>query len=503
MTMTSLSRVHAAYRSPAALCALRTDTPLLLGLSGGADSRLLLHLLAKECKESGAPLHLAHVHHGIRGAEADRDEQFCRALADEYGLPIFVLHADVPSLARERGESIETVARAVRYGFFADVMAKNHISLLVTAHHADDNLETVLLHLARGCGLAGLGGISPARAFERLEGAMIVRPLLACSKADILKACDELGLAYVTDSTNADTAYARNLVRAQVLPALSKIADHPEQQVLRTCQTMREDEAFLCELAKEFLSRELRDGAIRRSALSNTHVAVAKRALRLWVHSLCGHLPEACHIDALMALCQTDATAKQVHLPSSIIATAERDVLRLVKGEDGRSAPPCASFDFPFSLTSVDDTSHGFGVRVSFSSPDEHQIITKNDKNVYKPFIRDTLMFDTIVECSAWLEGRALHWRSRDAGDTLLLRGINRKLRKLQNELGIPAALRDRLPLLCDGDTVIWAPFCGARDGAFAPVTSSTRHALCLTIEILPQATDHTKEDFDNDQSHS
>ncbi len=503
MTMTSLSRVHAAYRSPATLCALRTDTPLLLGLSGGADSRLLLHLLAKECKESGAPLHLAHVHHGIRGKEADRDEQFCRALADEYGLPISVLRADVPSLARERGESIEAVARTVRYGFFADVMAKNGISLLVTAHHADDNLETVLLHLTRGCGLAGLGGISPARTFERLEGAMIVRPLLACSKADILKACDELGLAYVTDSTNADTAYARNLVRAQILPALSKVADHPELQILRTCQTLREDEAFLHSLAKEFLSRELRDGAIRRSALSNTHVAVAKRALRLWMHSLCGHLPEACHIDALMALCQADATSKQVHLPMAVIATAERDVLRLVKCEKGRGASPCVSFDLPFSLASIDDASHGFGIRVSHPSPDQHQIITKNEKNVYKPFIRDTLMFDTIVECSAWLEGRALHWRSRDAGDTLLLRGVHRKLRKLQNELGIPASLRDRLPLLCDGDTVIWAPFCGARDGAFAPVTSSTRHALCLTIELLPQAADHTKEDIDNDQSHS
>ena len=497
MTMKHLPHACTAYRSPASLCGLASDTPLLLGLSGGADSRLLLHLLATECKESGAPLYVAHVHHGIRGEEADRDEQFCRELAAAYGLSIYVHHADVPALATERGESIEAVAREVRYAFFADVMKQNHIPLLVTAHHADDNLETVLLHLARGCGLSGLGGISPCRAFERVEGAVIVRPLLLCSKAEILQACNELGLCYVTDSTNADTAYARNLLRAQVLPALSKITDHPEQQAVRTCETLREDESLLASLAKEFLSRELQDGAIRRDALAQAHPAVAKRALRLWVYSLCGQMPEACHIDALLRLCRTDATSKQVHLPDGIVATAERDVLRLAIGKEEHATDSCEAFDLAFSLGTQEITNLGFRITVTDALPDQHQIITKNDKNVYNPFIRDTLMFDTIVECSAWPAGRTLHWRCRGAGDTLLWHGVNRKLRKLQNEIGIPAALRDRLPLLCDGDTVVWAPFCGARDNAFPPVTPSTRHALCLTIEILPQAAQHTKEDFD------
>jgi tRNA(Ile)-lysidine synthetase-like protein len=202
----------------------------------------------------------------------------------------------------------------------------------------------------------------------------------------------------------------------------------------------------------------------------------------------------------LLSLCAPGATSKQVCVPGGIVS-AERELLSFQK-EAGAIQGPKA-FDLPFATGEFDYLELGFRICVNAECEEQHQIITKNDKNVYKPFIRDTLMFDTIVECSAWLEGRALHWRNRDAGDTLLWHGINRKLRKLQNELGIPASLRDRLPLLCDGDTVIWAPFCGARDGAFAPVTSSTRHALCLNIEILPQAADHTKEDFDNDQSHS
>ncbi|MBR2621396.1 MAG: tRNA lysidine(34) synthetase TilS [Clostridia bacterium] len=503
--MTTKKQFHqcAAYRSPASLCGLAPTTPLLLGLSGGADSRLLLHLLAKECKESGAPLHLAHVHHGIRGQEADRDEQFCRALATAYGLPIHVHHADVPALAKERGESMEAVARSVRYDFFADVMKQNDLPLLVTAHHADDNLETVLLHLARGCGLAGLGGISPARAFERLQGAMIARPLLNCSKSDILRMCEELSLDYVTDSTNEDTAYARNLVRAQVLPALASIADHPEQQLVRTCQTLREDESLLRSLAEELLARELQNNAIRRDALSAAHPAIAKRALRLWIDSLCTQMPEACHIEALMQLCQADATSKQVHLPGALVATAERDHLRLTRLSSERAANKHVPFDLPFFLNPQDCKTLGFRVQVNSISPDQHQTITKNDINVYNPFIRDTLIFDTIVGCSAWLEGRNLHWRTRNEGDTLLLHGIHRKLRKLQNEIGLPVALRDRLPLLCDGDTVVWAPFLGARDGAFAPVTASSHHVVCLTIEILPKPADHTKEEFDNDQSYT
>ncbi len=495
----ALSRVRAAYRSPFALAHQAKDTPLLLGLSGGADSRLLLHLVAEECKSTGAALQMCHVHHGIRGEEADRDEMFCRALAEEYRLPIHVYHRDVPTLARERGESIETVAREVRYDCFARVMQEENIPLLLTAHNADDNLETVLFHLIRGCATGGLGGIAPARPLEN-PCHWVVRPLLACSKEDIVAACHALGLSYVTDSTNEDTAYTRNFLRTRVLPALAQVTPHPEQQVTRVSETLREDDECLGFYAEVLMNEALTNQKLRRSVLATPHPALTKRVLRRWVEELSGQPLAYCHLEALLSLCAPGATSKQVCVPGGIVS-AERELLSFQK-EAGAIQGPKA-FDLPFATGEFDYLELGFRICVNAECEEQHQIITKNDKNVYKPFIRDTLMFDTIVECSAWLEGRALHWRNRDAGDTLLWHGINRKLRKLQNELGIPASLRDRLPLLCDGDTVIWAPFCGARDGAFAPVTSSTRHALCLNIEILPQAADHTKEDFDNDQSHS
>ena len=135
------------------------ERKILVAFSGGADSSLLLYALHDLCKENDFSLFAAHVNHGIRGDEAIRDRDFCVGVCKKMGIEIFVLDADVPSIARETGKSIESAARDVRYDFFADVMAKNDIDILATAHNADDNLETLIFRLARGTGLRGLCGI--------------------------------------------------------------------------------------------------------------------------------------------------------------------------------------------------------------------------------------------------------------------------------------------------------------------------------------------------------
>ena len=123
-------------------------------------------MLAEHAKQVGSRIYAAHLNHGIRGEEADRDEQFCIEVAKDYGIRIFVHKADVPWLAKESGKSIELCARDVRYEFFSKVMRENSIPLLATAHNANDNLETVLFNLARGSGIAGLSGIPPKRECE-------------------------------------------------------------------------------------------------------------------------------------------------------------------------------------------------------------------------------------------------------------------------------------------------------------------------------------------------
>ena len=186
----------------------------LVALSGGADSRLLLELTIRALLERdpradvGSRVMAAHLHHGIRGEEAHRDEEFCRQVCESLGISLAVEHADIPALAAESGESIETVARRARYDFFQRVMTECRIPVLLTAHHADDNLETILDRLLRGSGTKGMGGIPPTRPLDTTpDGSRrdIYRPLLEWTKQEILEACEELGLDYVTDSTNEDT----------------------------------------------------------------------------------------------------------------------------------------------------------------------------------------------------------------------------------------------------------------------------------------------------------
>ena len=200
-------------------------TPVLLALSGGADSRLLLDRLAKGSKRWGFPLLLAHVHHGIRGESADRDADFCRALAEQYGLPIEVLFSNVPALAKAHGRGIEEEAREVRYAFFEELMRARNIPLLATAHQADDLLETMLFRIARGTGTAGLCAILPAR---RFANGFVTRPLLGLSAKEVRGACRAEGLKFTEDETNADPAYGGAGVRLAgfwVMSATLKDAD--------------------------------------------------------------------------------------------------------------------------------------------------------------------------------------------------------------------------------------------------------------------------------------
>jgi tRNA(Ile)-lysidine synthase len=399
---------------------------------------------------------------------------------------------DVPAIAKQSGTSVEMAARDARYTFFSDIMRQHRVPLLLTAHHADDNLETVLLHLTRGCGLSGLGGIAPVRPFERVPNSVIVRPLLYCSKADILEACDALSLDFVLDSTNDDVAYDRNFMRSRVLPSLKELGGQAELRITRTCATLREDEEYLTQAADRFIEAHAEGDILLREPLMTAHPAIGKRVLRLWILRLTGQLPESCHTERLWALCRENVSSRVIHLPGNYTVTVGKADLRIAKRSD--AILNNSSLDEPLTMGTKDFLALGWQVTLLAKdeadiSCEQHKKNTQVGKNVYNPFIRDTLTFDTILECDM----QRLRWRGRREGDTLLWRGVHRKLRKLQNEVGIPVDLRDRLPLLCDGDRILWAPFIGAADGAFETATPSSA-AFRLTIQAIP-ITDFSKEE--------
>jgi tRNA(Ile)-lysidine synthase len=191
---------------------------LAVAVSGGADSVALLRALADAAPELGLVLSVAHMHHGIRGADADADAEFVAALAAKLGLSLHRKDANVPASARENRETLEEAARNLRYAWFSELLQAGSIDAIATAHTLDDQAETVLHKLLRGAWTEGLGGIHPV--LTRPEG-VILRPFLDVRRQEIEAWLSLIGQSWKEDATNADTAYTRNRLRRELLPVLA------------------------------------------------------------------------------------------------------------------------------------------------------------------------------------------------------------------------------------------------------------------------------------------
>lgn len=216
---------------------------LTAAFSGGADSTALLRCLYDLQPEFGYTLHAVHVHHGIRGAEADRDAAFCAALCAEYGIPYQCVYVDAPAYAAAHRLSLETAARRLRYDALETAAPDG---LIATAHHASDNAETVLFHLVRGSGMRGLCGIPP-------RNGRIIRPMLHAEKPEILQYLADLGQAYVEDSSNFSQESTRSRIRQTVLPLLETENPAYLRHISRMTAALSEDEAYFRDAAQKLL----------------------------------------------------------------------------------------------------------------------------------------------------------------------------------------------------------------------------------------------------------
>ena len=430
--------------TPQRLAGLTKNTPVLLGLSGGADSRALLHILSLQAARDGFSVTLAHVNHGIRGEEALRDRAFCQALAEQYGFKLFILDADVPTLAAEHGRGLEEEARAVRYAYFSQLMQKQNIPLLATAHHADDQLETMLFRLCRGSGTKGFGGMSPVRP---IKGGYLVRPMLSLPSREIRAFCEREGLSFVTDSTNEDAAYARNRIRLEIVPVMESLFDTPQRRAAALAEDLREDEAFLSSLAEGVLFEAGQGEGLSLSVLAKAPTPVLRRVLLRWCERETGRPPERVHIEALIGLIKSADPSAEVALPNGVIAAIECGCLvRLAEAD--------AQADYCIAFCEGDTVITEAGFCICVEKCDEftkiNNLSTQSSINLY--------MKSAIMK-------NGLFWRPRREGDRLLIHGMHKKLRRLYREAGISPRTRARIPLLCDGEGIVWAPFVGVRDG--------------------------------------
>lgn len=221
---------------------------LILAVSGGADSMAMLHAYLSDPPEF--PIYVVHVHHGLR-PESDEESAAVVAYCEAHKIPCRVFYTKVKD-EMGKGETVESAARRLRYGFFQEYAKEVGATHLATAHTADDQCETVLLHLIHGAGPKGLGGILP----RRKEGDLtVIRPLLHLPKEEILSYCKDRSVPYFEDKSNSDLAYTRNRIRHVIFPELKKINPNVRQALCRTAETLQRQQQALSFRAEEFLSK--------------------------------------------------------------------------------------------------------------------------------------------------------------------------------------------------------------------------------------------------------
>jgi len=424
---------------------------IVVGLSGGADSVALLHVLMSLQAELGiSQISAVHVNHGLRGDAAASDEAFVCDLCSSLQIPLKIYQADVRGLSKKESMSIEEAGRKLRYFYMEEAVLGMKNAKIATGHHQNDNAETVIMNLARGSGLRGLCGIPP-------RNGKIIRPLLDISRIEIEKYMASHALKYITDASNLSHEYTRNCIRLEILPAIEK-AVNPQvtQTIAKNATWLRADEEYLQTLAMEafILNRKVEDNnkaaeaiLLDAAALATLPLPISSRVIRLAIRQirLCqGHLSNitASHIYAVLELVQMKS-GKEVRLPGLVAYKEYSQIVITVP------ASPAKFGSYPLQLPSLTDIPE-LNMTVSVSRTEPKKLCPPNLK---KPILYCTNVF----EYGIVTEGLVL--RSRHSGDKINLQGERPFTKKIQDyftDTKTPKHKRDRVPILACGNDILW-----------------------------------------------
>jgi len=416
---------------------------IVVGLSGGADSLMLVHYLKNNFRVTGGKLIAAHVNHGLRGSQADADEQFVKEWCAQNEVPLKVLHADIRTRAQASGKGLEECGRDVRYEFFYQLACGDQ-DKIVTAHTLSDSSETVLLNLARGTGTKGLCGIPPARG-------KIIRPLIAVTRAEVEQYCAYYQLHYVTDKTNFSREYSRNKIRLDVVPILKQLNPAFESAVLRMTQQLAQDEDCLVELARQGMQAARRGNSYCTKAFVDMHPAVRARAIMLAVQNLCKVRLSSEHIHAVsdMLCCGHGA----VTVAGNVNVSVEGELFFISRGntQGKRLKEKKNCWSTPFVLPQT-LTEGGRTVIITVMSKIEY----KNQYKINNLLFNNAIDYDTITN--------NMNFRNRREGDSFTPagRGVTKSIKKLFNESKIPPSARDHIMMLESNGHIIWMEGFGA-----------------------------------------
>jgi tRNA(Ile)-lysidine synthase len=313
----------------------QTAEPIIVGVSGGADSAALL-LALDELVQAGklkVQIVVAHLNHKLRGADAEADALWVAALAEKLGHPAVVKRGDIKKRAAKSKDNLEQAARHARYEFFANVARSRKAKLVLTAHTLNDQAETILLNLIRGSGSDGLGGIEPLRPLSAGSEVVLVRPLVTWARRrDTEKYCHLKSIEYRHDEMNFDDSFNRVRVRKEVLPVFETINPKFVENVARNSELFRQDSVALNLMALTILDRDGTTSAPQPLSAARLRVApaaVRRRALRLWLAQHRGDLRriEQTHVLAIEKLLFSQKSGRTIELPGGGSAFRQNGLL--------------------------------------------------------------------------------------------------------------------------------------------------------------------------------
>jgi tRNA(Ile)-lysidine synthase len=450
---------------------------VLVAVSGGPDSVALLRLLVKLRDELRLHLEVAHLQHGIRGAEAREDARFVAVLADQFGLPFHLREVSVPEIRAAAGKgNLEALARHERYRFFAEVTCARGLGKVATAHTLDDQAETVLMRFLRGSGIKGLGGMAPLQVMESIGDESlkltVVRPLLETSKAEIINYLTQKNQLYRLDRSNQDRTYLRNWVRLELLPKIRERVDSRLGERLgQQAELLRDEDVLLGELARRKLSEISNADGLGRDALLAEPVALQRRLLRLWIEATRGNLRglDFVHIDELLRLIKVGPPQARLAIPGGWELAREYDVVKMLR-RFGPIERECYSYAFTVGST--------------LQIPEAGREL---QGEIVKPPLAELPadLSEAVFDAACLNEPLTLrNFRRGDLFKPLGMTG-HKKIKDLFIDNKVALSVRAKLPLLLLGQEIIWVP--GYGRSRIARVSPDTK--LILRLKLVTLAT--------------
>ena len=408
---------------------------VIVGVSGGADSIALLHLLYN-LKDLNLDLTVAHLNHGLRGEEAERDSRFVEHIAGTLDLRFELKKVDTIAYKEEKKLSLEDAARELRYEFFNEVRQKQNASKVATAHTQDDQAETVLMRLIRGSGLRGLSGIPP------VSRGYLIRPLLFVSRSEIEQYLKSKDIEWIEDSSNASDEFLRNRIRNDLIPALETYNPNLKETLSRTADVLRSDDRFISkESEKCFKDMFKRNSSGEYVGDLDTYRETEKSlrlyCLRLSIESTNESLDgiSFTHVTSADEFLLSDSASGEVEFPGGAAIAKGYDKFLVTK-------KPLLSHEFSYTIQAPGKSSFPeFEVEIEPASSDT--LDSGDESTVY--FAADSIEFPIEV-------------RSFKAGDRFMPLGMNefKKVQDYFTDVKLPRFLRKRVPIFLSKGEIFW-----------------------------------------------